>query len=89
MLLGRGDGERWEVGEYAANDGSWLALQVPKCRDGVTVQPRAKIGTHSHEKEKRTKDGDRIVVHEAIGRVGIKVCREAERKEKGDPMQIS
>lgn len=23
------------------------------------------------------------------GELGIKVCREAERKEKGDPMQIS
>jgi threonine dehydrogenase-like Zn-dependent dehydrogenase len=40
-------------------------------------------------KKKKNKDGDRVVVHEAIGGVGIKVGREADRKEKGDPMQIS
>jgi hypothetical protein len=41
------------------------------------------------KKQKATKDGDRMVVHEAIGRVGIKVAVRQRERKKGGPMQKS
>jgi hypothetical protein len=60
-----------------------LVLEAPRYNHGVTVQAHVKTG-RTFIAENGSKKKDQVLVHEAIGRVGIKVI-ERQKERKKDP----